>query len=107
MKRRISNLSVKVVTGALLSVMAIPSGGYAYASASDVSQLKTATTGGNIHGTVRDSQGEPLIGATVAVKGTSTGTTTDIDGNFTLPNVGKGTLVVSYVGYTPAEIKIP
>lgn len=106
MKRRISNLSVKVVTGALLSVMAIPSGGYAYASASDVSQLKTATTGGNIHGTVRDSQGEPLIGATVAVKGTSTGTTTDIDGNFTLPNVGKGTLVVSYVGYTPAEIKI-
>ncbi len=90
----------------LLSVTAFSSGGYAYASASDVSQRKSATIGSEIHGTVVDSQGEPLIGASVIVKGTSIGASTDLDGNFILPNVEKGTLLVSYVGFTPMEVKI-
>ncbi|MDE5645569.1 MAG: TonB-dependent receptor plug domain-containing protein, partial [Muribaculaceae bacterium] len=57
-------------------------------------------------GTVSDSDGEPLIGATVQVSGTSTGISTDIDGRFelTVP-VGK-TLKVTYVGYVPATEKI-
>jgi len=51
-----------------------------------------------ISGTVSDSSGETIIGATVMQKGTSHGTVTDIDGNFTL-NVPAGTtLVISYVG---------
>ncbi len=55
-------------------------------------------------GHVTDSQG-PLIGATVMEKGTSNGTVTDFEGNFSL-NVKPGaTLVVSYVGYISQEVK--
>lgn len=62
----------------------------------------------NLKGTVKEAgSGEPLIGATVAVKGTQQGTVTDIDGNFTLNDVkANGTLTVSYVGYVSAEVKI-
>ncbi len=56
-----------------------------------------------ITGTVSDAQG-PVIGASVVEKGTSNGTVTDFDGNFTL-NVKPGaTLVISYIGYTTQEI---
>jgi TonB-linked SusC/RagA family outer membrane protein len=56
-----------------------------------------------ITGTVSDSQG-PVIGASIVEKGTTNGTVTDLDGNFTL-NVKPGaTLVVSYIGYTTQEI---
>jgi len=58
-----------------------------------------------ITGTVSDSQG-PVIGASVVEKGTSNGTVTDLDGNFTL-NVKPGaTLVISYIGYTTQEIAV-
>jgi TonB-linked SusC/RagA family outer membrane protein len=58
-----------------------------------------------ITGTVSDSQG-PVIGASIVEKGTSNGTVTDLDGNFTL-NVKPGaTLVVSYIGYTTQEIAV-
>ena len=57
-----------------------------------------------ISGTVSDSSGETIIGATVMQKGTSHGTVTDIDGNFTL-NVPAGTtLVISYIGYDSQEV---
>lgn len=60
-----------------------------------------------IKGQVLDKAGEPIIGATVKVKGTNTGTITDIDGNFTLSNVnGGGTLVISYIGYKTLEVKV-
>lgn len=59
-----------------------------------------------IKGTVLDKTSrEPLIGVTVTVKGTTTGTVTDIDGNYTI-NAPKGsTLVFSYVGYSQFETK--
>lgn len=58
-----------------------------------------------ISGTVVDSNGEPLIGATVMEKGTSNGTSTDIDGRFSL-NVKPGaTLMISYLGCETAEVK--
>lgn len=58
-------------------------------------------------GTVVDSKtGEPLIGASVIVKGTKTGTATDLDGNFLLETTPGATIKVSYVGYTPIEVKI-
>ena len=58
-----------------------------------------------ITGTVSDAMG-PVIGASVLVKGTSTGTVTDFDGKFSL-NVKPGaTLVVSYIGYLSKEVKI-
>ena len=58
----------------------------------------------NFSGTVVDSEGEPIIGASVVQKGTSQGSITDIDGNFTVNAEAGTTLVVSYIGYTSQEI---
>ncbi|MBB4034999.1 TonB-linked SusC/RagA family outer membrane protein [Dysgonomonas hofstadii] len=58
----------------------------------------------NITGTVKDSQGEPLIGVTVSIKGTTKGTMTDIDGKYTLSVTNDDkTLVATYVGMKPNE----
>ncbi|SHK86139.1 SusC/RagA family TonB-linked outer membrane protein [Xylanibacter ruminicola] len=60
-----------------------------------------------VTGTVVDAQGEPIIGASVVVKGTSNGTITDLDGKFTVSNVpAKGSLEVSYVGYKTQVLAI-
>jgi len=59
-----------------------------------------------ITGTVVDSHNEPAIGATVAEKGTTRGTATDIDGNFGLSVGENAVLVVSYIGYTAQEIPV-
>lgn len=58
-----------------------------------------------ILGTVSDADG-PLPGATVVVKGTSTGVTTDFDGNFSIQAAGDDTLVVSYVGFQSQEVAV-
>lgn len=61
---------------------------------------------GSVGGKITDSQtSETLIGATIMIKGTTKGTTTDTDGSYLLDNVGAGkiTLVVSYVGYSSKE----
>jgi len=67
-------------------------------SVTSVQQTKQAT------GQVSDSQG-PLIGATVMEKGTSNGTVTDFNGNFSLNVKSGATLVISYIGYVTQEIK--
>ena len=59
-----------------------------------------------VHGYVDDDLGEPLIGATVMEKGTTNGTATDIDGNFTINVDPNATLMVSYVGYSPMEVPV-
>ncbi|WP_228235573.1 SusC/RagA family TonB-linked outer membrane protein [Allomuricauda sp. M10] len=60
-----------------------------------------------ISGTVFDDQGQPLPGANVVLKGTTTGIQTDFDGNFTLDNVpGDGILVFSYIGFTTQEVPV-
>lgn len=57
-------------------------------------------------GVVTDSEGEPLIGASVLVPGTTLGTSTDLDGRFSLANVPVGTTIrITYVGYEPVELK--
>ena len=59
-----------------------------------------------ISGKVTDSSGAPLPGVTVMVKGTTTGTITDFDGKYTLPNVpGDATLVFSFVGMRKQEVQ--
>lgn len=60
-----------------------------------------------VKGTVKDSNGESIIGANILVKGTANGAITDLDGNFTVPNVNQdATLVVSFIGYTTREIAL-
>lgn len=59
-----------------------------------------------VRGQVVDEQGEPLLGATIRVKNTSTGTTTDLDGNFQLEVPGNAVLLVSYVGYKEREVAV-
>lgn len=60
-----------------------------------------------VSGTVTDDTGEPLIGVSIMVKGTTNGSITDFDGNFTLSNVtAKDVLVFSYIGYGTKEITI-
>jgi TonB-linked SusC/RagA family outer membrane protein len=66
-----------------------------------------STGGGKIRGIVKDATGEPLIGVNVLVKGTTNGTITGIDGDYTLSNVkASDVLVVSYIGYLTQEVKI-
>ena len=65
-----------------------------------VNQIKKVT------GLVKDASGEPVIGANVMVKGTTNGSVTDIDGQFSLEVPQNATLVVSYIGYLPQEIVI-
>lgn len=59
-----------------------------------------------VKGTVTDATGEPLIGASVIVKGTSQGVSTDIDGQYTLQARQDATIVFSYVGYNTREVKV-
>jgi len=59
-----------------------------------------------VRGTVVDDAGEPVIGATIQIQGTSQGTVTDYDGNFVLSAPANGTLVVSYVGYVTQEVPV-
>ncbi|MBR5332786.1 MAG: TonB-dependent receptor [Muribaculaceae bacterium] len=59
-----------------------------------------------VSGTVTDPTGEPLIGASVLVQGTSNGVATDIDGNYQIAVDANGTLVVSYVGYETQNVAI-
>ena len=59
-----------------------------------------------IKGKVIDEKGETLIGVSILVKGTTIGTVTDFDGNFSLEVPKNGTLVISYVGYKSQEIKV-
>lgn len=59
-----------------------------------------------VSGTVTDRTGETVIGATVQEKGTSNGTITDFDGNFSFQVDAKSTLVFSYVGYQTQEIPV-
>ena len=58
-----------------------------------------------VSGKITDTKNEPLVGASVLVKGTQNGTVTNTEGAFSLNNVAKGsTLVVSFVGYTNKEV---
>lgn len=88
-----TNISYKVEKNHLIVLIANP---------------KTSGTSTNkITGEVTDPKGEPLIGATVRIKETNTGTTTDIYGKFSIDNsLNSSTLEVSYVGYAKNEYKV-
>lgn len=64
------------------------------------------TVGQKVTGNVIDIKGIPVIGATVKELGTTNGTVTDVDGNFSLNTSPEGTLEVSYIGYQSQKIKV-
>lgn len=69
--------------------------------------LVALAQGHQVNGVVKDATGEPMIGVNVLVKGTTNGTITDFDGNFTLSGVNDNdVLSVTYVGYVTQEIKV-
>lgn len=67
------------------------------AGAQDVSPAR-------VSGTVVDQQGMPVVGAGVVVRGTQTGSVTDLDGRFTVMAAKDATLTVSFIGYTTREV---
>ena len=81
--------------------------GAAYAVANPgVTDVKITQQSGTCTGIVKDATGETVIGASVVVKGTTNGTITGLDGDFSLSNVKKGDIIViSFVGYQTQEVK--
>ncbi len=94
MERKIKNRCVKVFFLFMLGILTLSPNMYA--------QSGTITVKGN----VRDNLNEPIISGSVVVKGTTTGTVTDIDGNYTINAPADGTLVFSYVGFTAQEVPV-
>lgn len=100
MLKRLKSVSMLLFLGGL-SV-----GNTATATAPEINTPAIVQQNGACKGIVKDATGEAVIGASVVVKGTTNGTITDFDGNFSLDNVKKGdVLVISYVGYQTQEIK--
>ena len=64
---------------------------------------QTSQKAKRITGRVIDDTGEPLIGVTISVRGTSKGTISDVDGNFSLQVLPSDVITVSYIGYNPME----
>ncbi len=74
---------------------------------SDNSGVSSSTQQGKISGKVIDSTGQPLPGVTIIVKGTTTGTITDFDGNYTLAkNLDNAILMFSFVGMQAIEVEV-
>lgn len=100
---RTGRRSLYLLLSAMLT-LGLPSAVYAAAGAA-VQTLQQQK--GGLKGTVVDEKGEPVIGATVKIKGSGTGAITDLDGNFTISDVAKGaTLEVTYIGYETQSVTV-
>lgn len=78
-----------------------------YDKVAGTDELQTTMQVSTLKGSVVDASGEPVIGASILVKGTTNGVITDINGNFVLSNVASNaTLIVSYVGYKTQNISV-
>lgn len=100
MLKRLQSVSMVLFLGTLFS------GTISTATASGANSFATTQQAGICKGLVKDATGESVIGASVVVKGTTNGTNTDFDGNFSLDGIKKGdVIVISYVGYQTQEIK--
>ena len=89
----------------LLSAALCATPAFAVAANSEIAQVESRQQASKTcMGTVVDENGEPLMGATVRVKGTTLASSTDLDGKFSLNNVKPGsTIEVSYIGYQPSS----
>ena len=96
------NYCLSLVLLALLG-MSVP---YSVVAADNALSSQSTQQAKTITGKVVDVAGEPIIGASVLVKGSSTGSVTDIDGKFSVEAPVGSTLVVSFVGYATEEVKV-
>lgn len=71
-----------------------------------VTAVAASQTKQTISGMVTDTDGEPIIGASVKVANSNVGVVTDIDGNFTIPAKNGDKIIVSFIGYTPKEVVV-
>ena len=60
----------------------------------------------SVKGNVKDTTGEPIVGATIMEKGTSNGVISDLDGNFTIQVAPDATLHISYIGYAEKDVPV-
>jgi len=90
----------------MCGLLAIATATYAESHGNVGQALVNQTVNQTVKGKVIDENGEPLPGATIQVKGTSIGTSADIDGNFSLSVPPDGTLVVSFIGHQTVEIAV-
>lgn len=93
---------------ALIGAILLASGltGSSYAMATPPTQSQSVTQSSTIiKGQIVDAEGEPILGATVVELGTTRGTVTDIDGNFTINSHANAKLRITYVGYKTVETK--
>ena len=93
---------------ALIGAILLASGltGSSYALATPPTQSQSVTQSSTIiKGQIVDAEGEPILGATVVELGTTRGTVTDIDGNFTINSHANAKLRITYVGYKTVETK--
>lgn len=67
---------------------------------------KTVQAQNQVSGTVRDAEGDPIVGASVIVKGSTTGTTTDANGRFNIAAAPTATLVIRFLGYQEREVAV-
>lgn len=90
----------------LILAMALATGNVMFPLHATATQsIEAAQQVAHIKGQVLDNNGEAIIGATVKVAGSATGTVTDLDGNFTLPaEAASGMLQISYIGYLTKEV---
>lgn len=110
-KRMLQGCLSGLLVGGALCLSVVPT--YASDPVAAMGRNLAATTyaaqqkGHEITGTVTDAKtGEPLIGVTVMVKGTQTGVTTNVDGQFKLSCKEGDVLQVSYIGYETKEVKV-
>lgn len=93
-----------VVKMLLVAIFALSATQLSFATDSDASAMQAPATKGQISGRVVDKDGFPIIGATVIVKERpQIGTTTDVDGKYSLPAKGEETLVFSFIGFQSME----
>ena len=89
----------------MLFLMGASAGAAYAASPAGVDDVKITQQNETATGVVKDAMGESVIGASVVVKGTTNGTITDFEGNFSIPNVKKGDIIeISFVGYKTQEV---
>ena len=92
-----------LITGACLALLF---GGIVNVRAIAPEEYEAVQQSRTIKGTVVDKNGEAVIGANVVVKGTSKGTITDVDGNFSLSVPANSTLTISFVGYKTQTVPV-